>query len=68
MATSVEKIAKLEADIEELKSKRNSTLNEVLQIAITNEITAIREQIIQQGKIHKQSLFHLWFQLHRYLA
>ena len=52
MATSVEKIAKLEADIEELKSKRNSTLNEVLQIAITNEITAIREQIIQQGKKH----------------
>ena len=49
MATSVEKIAKLEADIEELKSKRNSILNEVLQIAITNEITAIREQIIQQG-------------------
>ena len=59
MATPVEKIAKLEAEIEELKSKRKSTTNEELQIAITNEITAIRNQIIQQqGKIHKH-LFSL---------
>ena len=41
MATPVEKIAKLEAEIEELKEKRKSTSNEELEIAITNEITAI---------------------------
>ena len=52
MATPVEKIAMLEAKIEELEAKRNSTSNEELEIAITNEITAIRNQIIQQGKIH----------------
>ena len=63
METSVEKIAKLEADIEELKAKRNSTSNEVLQIAITNEITTIREQIIQQGNTQTISFPSLWFHL-----
>ena len=59
MATPVEKVAKLEAEIEELKEKRKSTSNEELQISLTNEITAIRNQIIQQeGKIHKH-LFSL---------
>ena len=58
MATPVEKIAKLEADIEVLNSKRNSTSNEDLQIAITREITVIREQIVQQGK-YVNNLFFL---------
>ena len=58
MATPVEKIAMLEAEIEELKEKRNSTSNEELQISITNEITVIHKRIIQQGKIHKH-LFSL---------
>ena len=72
METSVEKIAKLEADIEELKAKRNSTSNEVLQIAITNEITTIRvkERIRNEGSLHigdrRRDVDKKWQGVHTY--
>jgi len=49
MAHPAEKIANLEAKLEAAEERRRSTTNVDLEIALTKEITTIREQILQLG-------------------